>query len=355
MPIRRRTGLSLLLLIAAGLPAIAADGPQVGVWDGTLGGQPVIACFNNDDSGAYYYRRHLHAIYLEAEDKTPGHWFETADGGDKKTGEWVLSRIEADRIEGQWSNPGGTRRLPVALTRVPANDTDNPACGTSAFNAPLELPPKFTQGKPKALDGKHYRTITARAAQFQVTALELLEPGAAVASINAQLKKQLPETPQALQDLYACSRQALGSLGYVGDITVVVEPVLWTDGYLVTRTSTETDCGGAYPGSGVESTTWNLKSGQIEDITKWLSAGKITDALKALVRRYSERAKDSDCADALADADNFDMRPGRKGLIFAPELPHVVQACADDIVVPYAALKPFLSPVGAAGAQSMRP
>jgi hypothetical protein len=233
-------------------------------------------------------------------------------------------------------------------------DKDTAACGSSAFNAPLEAPPKIVDGKPETLDGRHYRTVTARAEQFSVATLQLLEPGAAVSALNAQLKKQLPDTPQSLEDLYACNREALGSLGANGGTTIDIKPLLWTDRYLVTQTTTETFCGGPYPATDITSTTWNVRSGQAEDISKWLGPGEVTGELKALVARYFETT-DSDCVDALSQAHTFDIRPDRKGLVFTPDLPHVAQACADDILVPYEALKPFLSPAGVAGAQSMKP
>lgn len=347
--------LMLLALASALLPAAAsAAASQVGVWEGTVGGQPVMACFNDDLFGAYYYRRHLQAIHLEAMDKEPGHWFETPADDGNKTGTWTLSTIEADRIEGQWADPDGQHRSPIALARRPVADKDTPACGSSVFNAALEVPPKIIHGPPKTVDGKHYRTVTARAAQFSVATLELLEPGAAVSALNAQLKKQLPETPQSREDLYACAREALGNLGAKGETTVDITPLLWTDRYLVTQTTTETFCGGPYPATAITSTTWNVQSAQVEDVSKWLATGGVTGGVKTLMASYSDNP-DSDCVDALAQAHTFDIRPDRKGLIFTPDLPHAVQACADEITVPYSALKPFLSAAGVAGAQSMQP
>jgi hypothetical protein len=55
---------------------------------------------------------------------------------------------------------------------------------------------------------------------------------------------------------------------------------------------------------------------------------------------------DQECREAMGEVDFWNLGLARDGLVLTPSLPHVIAACGDDAVVPFAAIAPFLSPAG---------
>ena len=58
------------------------------------------------------------------------------------------------------------------------------------------------------------------------------------------------------------------------------------------------------------------------------------------------RFEDSECRDAVSNADYWFVGLAAKGMILTPSLPHVATACTDDALVSFAQLRPFLSKEG---------
>lgn len=103
------------LAMALMLLAVGARADYTGVWRGTLGQQPVEACFNGDGNGRYFYTKYGKAIRLKQPDKDmQGQWYEGK--AKKPTGGWTLSAPQGDSVLGTWRNRQG--RYPLALTRV---------------------------------------------------------------------------------------------------------------------------------------------------------------------------------------------------------------------------------------------
>jgi len=99
-----------LILLAAG-----ARADYTGVWKGSLGQQPIEACFNDDGNGHYFYTKYGKSISLKQPDKDmQGQWYE----GKKKnpTGGWTLPPPQGDSILGTWRNRQG--RYPLTLIRL---------------------------------------------------------------------------------------------------------------------------------------------------------------------------------------------------------------------------------------------
>ena len=46
---------------------------------------------------------------------------------------------------------------------------------------------------------------------------------------------------------------------------------------------------------------------------------------------------------------SWNIHPDATGLIFSPDLPHVIQACAEDVHIPYKTLLPMLNAHGQEG------
>ncbi len=361
VPLRLLAGVFALALLSGAARADEPAWPGVGVWQGTLGKQAVTVCFNDASYGAYYYQRHLRALHLEQADAAKPGWSE--GGGQGETGRWSFSDIKPQSLTGQWTDPAGNHAAPVALTRIPlAAGSDDAPCGSDAFNAPRESAPKITQGAAQVVDGKHYRIVTARAenmAETSVATIELLEPGATIAAINGEFRKALPQNAAGLKAFYECNRQSLSGFAQEGEYSQRVEPTLWTSRFLVVTTSENDSCGGAHPSFGQTSQIWDLQSGKIVDIVPWFTPDALdpaehtaTDKLQRVILAASAPS-DADCKDALETSHAYIIRPAKAGMVFVPDLPHVVQACADDIVVPYGKVQPFLSPAGKAAVQAL--
>ena len=63
---------------------------------------------------------------------------------------------------------------------------------------------------------------------------------------------------------------------------------------------------------------------------------------------------EGDCEGALEDRDYWNIGLTREALIFAPDMPHVAQACGEEFVVPFERLRPFLTEEGAANLRALR-
>lgn len=63
--------------------------------------------------------------------------------------------------------------------------------------------------------------------------------------------------------------------------------------------------------------------------------------------------KDDDCSGVPEDQNDWDLHPTREGLAFWPQLPHVMFACSEDVVIPYRELAPLLNPKGRAAIDSI--
>ena len=342
-----RTVLGLALAVGVSVAAMAGEAPVTGVWQGNVGGHKVMACFNDESSGAYYYVGHDRPLTLA---KGDAGWSESPGWGGDETGRLVFAPVQGDSLTGQWSDPKGKRQLPVALARVAA--AAGKPCDSAAFNA--ARPAKVTPGNEQTLDGKRYRTLTAKvqnSGDSDVATLELLEPGPGIAAINAQLRQALPGL---LDEAYDCNQQSMDGIHAKGQYSHSEAPTLWTAGLVVVTVSENSSCGGAHPNADQQFRVWDAATGRTLDMAEWFIADPgLADKLQPVILKFVAPDTDKDCADVLRDNQAYRLRPDRKAMIFQPELPHVVQACADDIAVPYAQLAPFLSPRGQAAVASL--
>ncbi|HEY9025544.1 MAG TPA: hypothetical protein VIP05_14670, partial [Burkholderiaceae bacterium] len=126
--------LSSVLLVPA--MAHAAARPKPGVWYGTVGDHPVIACIEAERA-AYYYPGQPADIALTLGERE---WTETSQG--KRTGQWTIepqgaSNGDPNRIDGAWHDARGKARQSFELwflADVPS------ACGSAVYRQAL-LPP----------------------------------------------------------------------------------------------------------------------------------------------------------------------------------------------------------------------
>jgi len=372
------------LACVAGMARAATPSPGpgawAGVWRGTIGGSAVQVCFqhaDDQDFGAYYYMRHLGIISLGTLDQKPGApagrvWTEAPNADQPDKGPlWHITAIKNGHIDGVWTDGGKT--LPIALTAVTegtpakgAADDDAP-CGSLAFNLPRFTKPVVTT-RPARLGGvAHTRVLVDIGKQFPQSGFEtfqLLGTTPAIRRINAELYKDVP-TGSGHADYFQCAMDTLGQNGVDGDMTSALSPELLLPGFMVEADSEQEDCGGAHPDGGVTYQTWDLRTGVKINLYDGFTRAALTRTVHdgGTANAYTEvtytapfkamiisvfPAGDPDCKDAIETADDWTARLTPKGMAFTPSLPHVVAACVDDAVVPFARLAPYLTPDGKA-------
>ena len=333
-----RLFLTTCLLLAAA--AHAADPAWRGLWRGTVGKQQVMVCLDQDDA-RYYYLRNPGYLALKLETPSGTRWTESSKG--KLTGNWQLDGPAGGQLSGTWTAPKGGHALPIQLQRIAATD-DTLLCSSPVFYAPRVEAQPVNPGKPRKFEGKQYRELSAL--KGDIVGLELLETAPTYAALNRTLKAQFL---QEISNHFDCEASAEESEAPGADYSSHLQPVFWTNRWLAVAEQSEYFCGGAHPDGGYMVTTYDLAKGTEAKLENWLKLSKdeFPQGLRQLILRQAGNI-DKDCADVLADNASYSIWPSRGGLAFYPHLPHVVAACADTFVVPYQALRPWLSPVGQA-------
>jgi hypothetical protein len=352
----------------------AANPAWQGVWRGTIGGAAVQVCLQHTDYdafGAYYYMRHLQIISLGKVDGKPGLTWTEAPNSDKPDNGplWHITAIANGHMDGVWSNDG--KSLPIALTAVTEGQPsktgadDNGPCGSETFSLPRFTKPVVTM-RPAMRDGIAYtRVLVDIGKQFADSGFEtfqLIGATPAIRRINAELYKDVPTGPEHA-DYFQCSMGELGQNGLDGDTASTLSPETLTPDFMVEADSESGDCGGAHPDSGVSYVTWDLRTGAKIDLYGLFTKAALTSTVndpgtanaytsvtytapfKAMIV-HAFPVSDPDCKDAIDTADDWTARLTAKGMAFTPDLPHVVAACIDDAVIPFARLAPYLTPDG---------
>lgn len=220
--------------------------------------------------------------------------------------------------------------------------------------------PAPVAGPEQTIDGRRYRLLSIRpddAGRADVAVLELREAGPGLAAINRTLSAELPAAARRAVD---CNADSLaGPAQEAGEYEQDMQPTWWTDRLLAVTVHVRGYCGGAHPFFDQEFRLWDTATGRPVDIAGWFTRAalkrsadrefELSSSLAAIVLKFADRRRDPDCADTLADNRYYLVQPGPGGMVFVPSLPFVVQACADDIVVPWTALGAFLSPAGRTG------
>jgi hypothetical protein len=359
------------LLAGLILPAAVQAAPAWhGVWQGMIGTLPVRACLQQRtedfSNGSYYYLSRMAPIALSRE--ADGTWSEEADGAAASSGQWTIASAESGRLTGIWRAGGKT--LPIALTRVPVSAADEDPCGTTAYIAPRLRPVKVTS-KPASKDGFVFIELTYDVGpnfpDIAITSFAYLPSRPGDRAIIAALRLD-PAKPEGEADYAGCMKMSLASLGRDGDFGFSYAPDLVTADFLSVAANSGGFCGGAHPDESAWHLTFDRVSGRRIDLARWFTARgvvpgeaaaaihQITPALRALALKHYPfgKGEDADCREAVAGEEYWDIALGRRGAAFVPSLPHVVQACEDAAVVPFAELAPFLSAEGREGIVRLR-
>lgn len=317
-------GLALALLLAiAAAAAHAAPVPQ-GVFRGTLGKSPIVACFDGVN-GSYYYESRRRGIRLVDDDGVLQERTPPADS----TGSWRIASA-ADALEATWTSPDGKRVLPVRLHRLAALGTEEVCEDNAAFNAPRLAAAQLGPVVAKAEGG--VRVQRAKALDADVERLQLDLPGPAGARINAELAA---EFRKGLAAAYSCN-------DYSSWTTIEFVDPRW----IVLIQGSDYYCGGAHPDASRHSLVFTRADGHRVDTSKWLRAGEPGEPDAALWRLLARKAgPDEDCSEAWdGTVADLDVRPSPKGITVDPEFAHVIQACEAEVELSLDEAAPFLAP-----------
>lgn len=357
--IRPMVGLFGLLLAQAAQAAPDLSAMH-GVWNGTIGNLPVHACYaagEYSNEGKYFYMRRLSTIPLRADEKVPGDltegWADT-----KGVARWRITAITKDAVEGTWTGNG--RTLPIRLTRqsfATTEDFDGP-CGSLAFFDPIFAATRIvkSRGRVNGLAVEKWK-LALSDESVSIESFQLLGSGQAIEGINRRLREPFDKP----EDTWKWCLRNAGTWGgaYYDDF----ETRLVTSRWLSVMSRNENSCGGPHPNNSNQPILFDRQSGKQVDLYSWFESpfsnrekvegisesidspsGKLFDLVIKLHPRTAD--KDKECGDAVANAWGWDLELKPEGIAFMPELPRVVMACGDEVVVPWTRLAPYLSSTG---------
>lgn len=337
------------------IPLTARMKSPQGVWSGTIGTKPVIACFNdkNGSEGSYYYTSHLEPIHLIKSKNTESYWDEHEPNNDKKN-KWELSAPANNTMTGVWHGKAG-KTLPIRLALIDGND-DERACALDSYNLRLEENiSKFKVEKGKNIQFSPERSYRELRFAGQVT-IELFGPEPALSRINSQLKPD--QSKEALDAYFQNRRDRLGWYGYFQDDEMSVEPVYWDSNFITVNFYLWT-FGMGVSGISNEYRTWSAKTGEPIDFWRWFGVNTNYSGYSDLPPKlenflYKNVKVDPECEDIVNGGlrGSYWITPEKEGLrITGGGWKHM---CEDSFLVPYEKLYPFLSPAGKDAVNSIR-
>jgi len=351
---------------------------RVGVWRGRIGNSKVMVCLERPDTlneSMYYYLRHRFSIRLHANDDSGATWNEAppnerAPDWSKPAAIWTLHAPVGYAMDGTWATADGSRKAPIRLTRVADAATslatgcaamdDSPA--RLAFNAPRVASQELSVSQSS--DG--FRTISVLGGNVSMTELPDSMPHAA--RFNATMRAWLADK---IAGYYEC---ASSSFDGIPDYSETYEIDLLSPPWLIARHNWSGFCGGAHPSSEADYTTWNMATGKTVnpwdflkdshwDYIKEVNHCDSADTClrrpppklgQIIATRFRHDTDQSDCADAIDEnLDYLQLHPEKTGLVFSTTFAHVIQACDEDIELPWKTLMPFLTVQGKAAMRSL--
>ena len=330
-----------------------------GVWSGTIGNLPVHVCYDAGDysnDGKYFYLKRLSTIPLKSDEKNRGELAEGwADG--KDVAHWRMTAIGKDRAAGTWSANG--RALPIRLSRLPISTSDEAgtACSSLAFVDPILAATRIvrTLARDHGLAIERWKLVYPDDS-ISVESVQLKGAGLAIATINRRLREPF----EADYGWKWCLRNA-GPFG--ADYHDGVALKLVTSRWLTANVFNESFCGGAHPDNSSKPILFDRKTGKVADLYSWFGKafssrekvegypetidslkGKLFDLVLTLHPRAGE--SEEECGGAVRTASSWTLELKAEGIAFTPDLPRVVMACGDEVVLPWGRLEPYLSTLG---------
>lgn len=351
------------LVLASNANAAPLTGDWPGVYRGTIGKLPVVACldgagYGSGGRGSYYYLRHLVPIPLWSE-AIAEPWFERSEGGsweDKGGPTWSLEPAGKGALRGTWSDKD--RKLPIRLQQAVV--TEDLACGNDAFVAPRVIKAEFDR-TPASIGNFHYTGLVYRSPKhFPDVAIggftfDPSEPGdpAIIAALSALLPSGSTD-----DDYVQCMAGSLQVSGRDGDLTSDFGPAFVNRNFLAVAFTEGSYCGGAHPNYATWQVVFDRHSGQEIDLKTWFGgtgfgtnewgSPEITAKLRDLALERWPQSVDAECVEAAREQTSWQLGLVAGGVEITPDFPHVLTACEEPAVIPWRALEPYLSAKGKA-------
>lgn len=326
-------------LISASLSALAADPALVGVWRGTIGKAPVSMCFNSDGGGSYYYFARDAQLSLAYKDS--GEWEETPPFAEEPSGALVM-HLHENVMRGYWRSPSNNKKIALKLQRVKFNLKDEP-CDSVAFHQTRLNHQKISFNAPKKFAGKSFRNLSAGS----VTGVEILAPlSANISKINALLRSNFDTTRFIVfQCIGNTQRSASGYYNSEQSIAT------WSSQWLVVKTLGDYECADVHPDLIYSANIYDLNSGQEIDIKSWFKPGIWEPEYQSLPPESElgilvHKTLSPEDYDSFNFMRLYSVWPSQKGMIFYPLVAYVEKNSAEEILIPYPKLKPYLNAAG---------
>ena len=330
--------LILFLLMTQIHPVLATNAELKGVWRGKVGELAVVACFNGDERGSYYYSRYKTPIQLSlnAKDNT---W---AESGSPAV--WKFDVLTESQMSGLWREPKSGKTVPVELDS-PSNQTDHQPCASDEYNNVLEIFPALKIGKTEGFSGRKYRKLRVA----DVETLEILSHNVATKKVNRDLRNLLPKTREDLNEYYEKRREFLGNMGLAAEDETFAEPRYWTADWLTVHYYRWAAGHGAR-GISLSYRTWNLHTGEEVDVWQWFGTesseyddtAQLTPKLKTFLFKHWKA--DPECVENYYGEGTYHATLEPTGILFWENA--YGAGCEKEILIPYAKLSPILSAKG---------
>lgn len=331
---------------------ISGEESLVGVWKGSIGGKPIIACFDRFDGSDYYYLKHFWRIPLVSKDKQKLAW---AEGDTEEAGVfWQLKPVTEDRLEGQWSDKEGKRSLPIRLTRIYADTDGKGSCSSvgnaqgDAFNAPRVNAQKVlrTQGK----EGEYQYISTLNGA---ISSIEFTKNTRSFTQINKILRNTFREQ---VVDYFDCKIPSpLGDSYYEFETLVKFIHKDWLS--IDEHYSNQCVNNGGRTNYGTHHRNFELAKGNEVNLCRWFTVyekekfgndtycnlkapEKLNKIILSAMQKY---APDDECTEAISITREYALALRDQGILFSPNLSPYLQACNTSAEIPYKKLLPFLT------------
>lgn len=358
----------------AASPAVAQDaaesgirtevlkGPR-GVFEGTIGRYPVIACFDarydDDGFGSYYYLSQLKPIPLAAND-AKDRWSEGSVYNDnlaEGAPVWTIRTGKTGDVTGKWR--GGKRSYPVKLTRIAQGAEEyEGACGKDSFLGPRLAPPQFTRTAAN-LEGFAYAILDfinpAHFSEVSISSFTFAPSQPGDAAINEKLAAMLP-SGSPMDDYVQCMAGNLIWRGEDGDYEMAASPRFANNQLLSVETRNGSYCGGAHPNFWQDYFLYDRQSGEAIDpaglfndtglkLSEYGSKLMQAPLRDVIVAQWPDDA-DPECKNAAEDQEYWNIQVLEGGISFQPDFPHVLTACEEQLFLTWDQTSPFLSDEG---------
>lgn len=358
--------LALTLAAATAGPAPAAAATPTagvtGVWEGTVGKAPVVACFQEREQfsghGSYYYRKYLVPIGLWQSDNGSAIWEENA--GDDGAA-WTIISQNGDTLTARWSR--GKDSVPIVLKRRQwterGEDFSGP-CASPEYLAPRAFTPVVTrEGAEKS--GFSYRVLTwqppAHFADNEIVTFEFdaTEPGDAV--ISRKMSDHVPDGSTG-DGFMQCMAGNLSYFGSDGGTFETYAPVFANRRFLSVDASGSSYCGGAHPAHWAMLQVFDRQTGEeIDPAQRWFAESGFAEseygdiwlmqpALRDIVMAHYSADQEQECREAVGEEEFWNVGMVEGGLGFVPSVAHAMTPCRETVVVGWDEVAPFLSAEG---------